>query len=265
MPDVSGRYTLAEMRDRVRRCIDGLRPTVSLVDVTDPVTHVTVPAGTETVGPIDPLFSNDDINFFLNAGLTLLTTQLIASNEEVFADEETVDITANVMEYSLPTDCVQVRSLWWKDPHTAYTIVPATSRTFMWKVDELKPIPPQMYNGAPTYRLNLNFFVLNEPQLVTLDNPQGVLVRYIKKNNFLSNDGDKIETQFAWIVQECVIRSAAIELIEKRTKLDAATLKTDLATWTGQLTAMVRNSTNPPFINLYSTMPRMRRQRSILR
>jgi hypothetical protein len=265
MPDVVGRYTLGEMRERVRRCVDGLRPVVSVIDMPGGP-GIVIPAGTETANvPIDPLFSNDDINFFLNSALTLVFVDMISANEEVFADEETVDIVANVMEYSLPTDLVQVRSLWWKDPSIAYTIVPATAWTFMWKRDEGRSLPMEMYTGVPTYRLNLNQFVLNEPDLVVSDNPQGVLVRYIKKNNFLSNDGDKIETQFAWVVQEVVIRLAAVELIEKRTKLDAAALRTDLTEWVSRLTVMVRNSTNPPFINMVPTFPRIRRQRSILR
>lgn len=255
MPDPLGRYSLLEMRELTRRLIDGIRP---IVDVT---------TGDEAAPVIlDPLFSNKDLNFFINSAITMTFVDMVGNNEEVFADETLVDITANVLEYSLPEDLIQVRGMWWKRPSTSYTIVPKTHRLQMYKRDDASPIPHTIDNGAPSYRFMLNFFTLNEPSRVTQDNPQGVLIEYIKIVNYMDVDDAILETQFARVMQELVVRRAAIEAIEKRTKLDASGLYPDRDAWVERLMLMVRNFMNPATVRMITGLPRIRRQtRSILR
>lgn len=258
MPDILGRYTLLEMRERVRRCIDAIRVTV----LTDAQPPGPTQQGDELVGGlvIDPLFSNQDINFFINSAVTMTFMDMNTGNEETFEDEQTIDVTADIMEYSLPDDICQLRSAWWKRPGLAYTIVPRQRRSFMHNVDEPGHLLREVDDGhTPTYRVQLNFIVLNEPERVKRDNPQGILVVYVKWANFLDLDDAVLETQFARVMQEVVIRRASIELIEKRTKLDASSLRTDLGEWTDRLMMTVRNFKNPSSINMVVRHPRLRR------
>lgn len=247
MPNDEGLYTLEEIRERVRRNIDGLRSSITQVPVADPVQPL-VP-GDETGGiDIDPMYSNQDLNYFVNTALTNKCVSIFVEDPNALADSETVDILANVAEYSLPTDMGQIRSLWWKDPSTPYTIQPPTKREFMLPSDEENGALRSMRNGVPTYRRQLNQFVLFP--CPTKDNPQGVEVRYTKWLNYLAQDGDVIETQFARIIQEIVILDAAISAVSRKSFMDPSALAADLAKAEGSLTLALRNSNNPPFMQL---------------
>jgi hypothetical protein len=251
MPDILGRYTLAEMREIVRRLIDGIRVSVD--------TGTGAESGAKV---LDPLFSNEDINFFLNSAITMTFVDMNAGNEEVFEDEEPIDVTADICEYSLPDDVCQLRALWWKPPEIAYTIVPKQRRTLMHLINEPVEQFQEIDDGfTPSYHMRLNFIGLNEPERVKKDNPQGILATYIKWANYLDLDGDILETQFARIMQEVVVRRTAVELIEKKTKLDPAAMMPNLVEWTDRLMMVVRGSMNPATINMVTRNPWKRRGR----
>lgn len=254
MPNDEGLYTLEEMRERVRRNIDGLRSSITEVAVPDLVAPL-VPGDEQGAIDIDPMYSNQDLNYFLNTALTNRCVSIFVEDPNALADTETVDILANVPEYSLPADMGQIRSLWWKDPKTPYTINPPTRRTFMIPSDEVKgPVAERsLANGVPSYRRQLNQFVLQPPPKV--DNPQGVEVRYTKWLNYMAQDNDTVETQFARIIQEVIILDAAISAVSRKSFMDPSALAADLAKAEGALTLALRNSNNPPFMQLSTRHP----------
>lgn len=252
MPNDEGLYTLAEMRERTRRNIDALRSSITQVPVvgTPPLVPGDEIPGTQD---IDPMYSNEDLNYFINTALTERAVSIFVEDPNSLADSETVDILANIAEYSLPADMGQIRSLWWKDPSTPYTIQPPTKRTFMIPSDEEHGVIRTLANGVPTYRRQLNQFVLSTAP--KKDNPQGVEVRYTKWLNYLGQDDSVIETQFARILQECVILDAAIACASRRSFMDPSALAADLAKAEGALTLALRNSNNPPFMQLSTRHP----------
>lgn len=246
MPDIVGRYTLAEMRERVWRRLDALRAdTVSII-------------GEESITlTTDALYTVPDLDIAINKALVGHYVELVGNSNKAFSDEEEIDVVTNQTEYQLPTDMVQLKGLWWKDSSITYTILPPNERTYMHQVDEGGPLDPSVANGAPTYRRQLNFIVLNE--IPTVDNPKGILVRYVKWVNWLSRPDQVIETEFAQILQECVIISAALDLAWSKAKQDNPQWKTELGEWQSRLASMVRNTDNPPFVVMYYPHPFRRR------
>jgi len=204
---------------------------------------------------LDPLFSNEDINLQLNTGIVSIHADMVAANGEVFQDEDYVDIEVDRVEYPLPADLMQLRELLWKDASTSYTFAPPVEYTFMHKIDEPAGLFGSALNGAPTYRLGLSRFFINDPSFVKRANPKGVKVRYIKWPQPLDTDEAYLETQFARLVQEVLVRRAAIELIELKTKLDASPLKAERDQWTARLDRAVKDSFNPTMVQFIARHP----------
>lgn len=237
MPDLNGRYTLAEMRERCRRLLDAIHAEV------DPTTG----AESATAPLLDELYSNEDLNFFLNSAIAAAWTDTVLSCDTTWADEDYIDIEVDREEYTLPTDMAQLRSLWWKDPGIANSRLPMSRRVKMHLEDEATCD----HTAAPTYRRNLNFIRINDLDWVRQANPGGILVRYIKWPLYLIDDGARLETEFARLLQEVIIRGAAIEAIQVKAQLDvSATVKADFAGWVQRLSLAVRNASNPPFIRM---------------
>ncbi len=242
MPDSIGRYTLAEMRKRVWRRLDSYKWTDVNQDGTVPVTAELV---------VSPQYTDEDVNEAINTALVGLHTDLITNYPLAFADEDEIDLVADHTEYSLPEDLVQLRGLYWKPPWDTRTVVPINERQFMYQMDDNPDIPP--LGDAPTYRRQLNFFVLN--QIPTEDNAGGVLVRYVKHVNYLADDAAIIETEFARQLQEVVCIDAAIDLIQTRGRQEVPTWKDDRQIWMGRLVAIARGAQQPPFVQMYYANP----------
>lgn len=260
MPNTLGLYTLFELREKVRRIIDGLQPIVNtttgeekkVLDATGNPVVDDVTTTTQLDGAlIDPLFTNDDLNFFINSALTETWIDVVVASDTVMADEELIDVKMNIVEYALPDDMAQLRSLHWKSFDRTLSVVPPSKRRLMHQIDEPTSDIDIFHDGAPSYRRNLNFIRLNHTP--HHDNPGGILCRYIKHANFLDRDGAFIETQFARVMQEVVIRAAAIEAATTKSQLDVSPLKAKLDEWTTRLSMLVRNSNNPPYV--YMTIP----------
>lgn len=260
MPNTYGLYKRSELRDYTRRLMNGIRSDVTPVEIpaVPPATEPTAP-GTETLQiSVDPLFSNTDINLQLNSGLVNIHSDMVAANGDVFQDEQYIDIATEQLgqaEYPLPDDIMQLRALYWKDPQIAYTFYPPIEYIFMHKVDEPAGLFGAACNGAPTYRTSLGRFIINEPWFVNKANPKGVKIRYIKWPQPLDNDDAYVETQFARLVQEVLVRRAAIELIELKTKLDASPLKGERDQWIARLMRAVADSFNPLTVQFVARHP----------
>ena len=249
MPNVLGIYSLAELRDRTRRVMNGVRRDVN------PTTGIEDPASQT----IDALFSNDDLNFYINSAITATWADTVLASDTPWADEALIDIELNRMEYNLPSDLAQLRNLWWKDPSTPLSLAPMSARRLMNLWDEGSGLPAEMQGGAPTYRRNLDQVWLNEPEFVSQPNVGGIMVRYIKWRNFLDNDDATLETEFAPLLQEVVIRAAAVEGLSERSQLDTSQIQGVLTKWEQRLSLVVRNATNPPFAQMVTKHPVTRR------
>jgi len=262
MPDILGRLNLKEMRLAVWRNLAAVYP--SSVDVATGSELLVDPMNPDTDSIIshDPLFTKQDIDRKLNESLTARSLDLIANAENTFADEETVDVVANIMEYPTPDDMAFLRGCWWKDPGIPKSQVPFSKRIFMHQVDEGSLDAIVEYNGAPTYRRQLDLIFLNEAPLQ--DNPGGILFRYIKWVNHLQRDDQVLETEYARILQEIITLEAAVWLASRKSFLDTTEMRQDLQTWENRLVIAARQSDSPPFryMTVRHPLSAFRRRRS---
>lgn len=256
MPDSIGRLTLREIRTRVWQILDSYRPaeveTTVDQDVAVDAEHPDGKTNALSTPPFDvnPLYPRDEVNSAINAALREKYAELILNSSLPLSDEVTIDIVEDQTEYSLPFDFAQVKGLWWKDPLDSRTVVPINEREYMHQVEDeqVQGIDLPFFT-APTYRRQLNFIVLN--QIPQQDNPGGILVRYVKWINWLSVDDQYIETEFAPILQEVVIWTAAIELAQTKSQLSVPDWERRQQKWEERLSLMARAANNPPFTILY--------------
>jgi len=228
----------------VRRNVNALK-----ADIVDPATGVESPGVS-----LDPLVTNRDLDFWLNSALTNRCVQIFYNAEKALSDEDTIDVYATLTEYELPGEAGIVRSLWWKDPTVPYTINPQTERRKMdfYEGDENFPDVSGRF-GVPSYRRVLNFIQLNEvPQE---DNPQGILVKYIKWINPLVQDETVIETEFARILQELIVLDAAISAASRHRYLDTSELRKDQTAVEMSLVTLCRISASPTSVRFITNFP----------
>jgi len=204
----------------------------------------------EAFNPIvDPLFTKQAIDRYLNEALTSNYLDIVENGEEIFADEEVVDILANQTEYQLPTDLAQVRGLWWKNAHTPLSQFPENQRVPMFKVDDMSLVAAiDIACRGPLYRLQIDSFVLEETPLI--DNEGGVKVRYIKWVQQLAQDLDIIEGRFAQVLQECIILKASISCASRKAFMDSSELRTDYTEYHDKLILAARNYNMPTSVQL---------------
>ncbi len=244
MPDDIGRLTFKEMREAVWRSLAALYPTS-----TDPTT------GEEAADPrVDPLFSKNDLDRWINEAVTMRFLSLVENSDKVFADEEFIDVEIDVVEYALPVDMAFLRGLYWKDPAYSISQMPFNERQQMWQIDEGTPgLAVEMSNGVPTYRRQLDNFVLNEAQKTV--NPGGICVRYVKWINHLVQDEAILETSYARVLQELIIIDAAISAASRKAFLDTSALKEDQTRWENHLAIAARMHDCPPSMQMVVRHP----------
>jgi hypothetical protein len=236
--------TLLEMREAVWRNLAAIYP-----GSVDPVTG-------QSFNPrIDPLFTKEDVDLWINESLTGHFLDVTENADEVFADEATLDVVANTPEIELPEDMAFFRSAWWKPVNYQLSQAPPSGRTFMLKVDDPGTTTRDMVGAGsvPRYRLQLDFLVL-EP-VSTVDNPGGVLVRYIKWAQHLAQDDQIIESQFARVLQECVILEAAMSGAGRKAFLDVSPLKISYDIWRERLMVAARRYNVPTSVQIRTVMP----------
>lgn len=236
MPDDFGRLTLKEMREAVWENCSAIFTSVA-------------PDGERANSAnwkIDPLFSKQTVDRFINEALTARCVELMINAESALADEQVIDITAGIIEYQLPGDVAFVRSLWWKPPDTTYEH--NTERLFMHMLEEGSILVPAINNGAPTYRRTIDGIVLNS--IPDKDNPGGIMVRYVKWMLYMAEDDAVLETTFSRMLQEVLILDASVAALGRKAFLDTSELRQEQAKAAQTLTLAARNSNMPPFVNM---------------
>lgn len=239
MPDDIGRMNFGEMREAVWRALAALYP--SSVDPT---------TGEEAADPrVDPLFTKNDLDRWINEAVTMRFLDLIENADKILLDEEFIDVEVDIVEYALPTDMAFLRGLYWKDPSVPISQMPFNERQLMFQTDEGTPGDNlEFSNGVPTYRRQLDNFVLNQAQKT--QNLGGICIRYVKWANHLIQDDQILETVYAKIIQELVIIDAAIKAASRKAFLDTTALKEDRTEWENRLAIAARMSDCPPFMQM---------------
>jgi hypothetical protein len=232
MPDSIGRYTLAEMRVATREWLGEIN-------------HEVDSLGAAVLGSahVGATFPDHVINIALNQALTARYIDAVLNDVTVFADEERIDIVEGQTEYAFPDDYAFLRGLYWKDPGLDLEYAPPSERMQMYMSDELGPDLQLEWCGAPTFRLNLNYFVLNEAP--RQDNPGGVLCRYVKWCLYLAVDDQVVETQWARLLQELMILDAVDSLSSIRVGVTFAKIQGERLRWETRLGLAIRNTYTP--------------------
>jgi hypothetical protein len=177
-----------------------------------------------------------------------------AENETLFAVEVLYDANVGQTQYPVPPDMCQLRGLLWKDA----SISPANARPddYNWMSYQDNIENPSDFGGQvgrPTWRRVGNIFKLNQDpgDFQVGNNPQGIMVRYIKWIQFLINDGDYLDFTNARIIQECVAWDATLDCARTQDEMvDTTGIEKTLAYWNQQLEIVTRNSYRPPNIRL---------------
>lgn len=239
MDPTSGLYTLEEMRLLVRRRVDTYRPIVS------PTTGVE-----SGVQQLDPLVTNDDINMYLNSALAMRMIDITTTDATVMADEATIDIVVDQVEYALPEDLQFLRAVYFKPSSVAYTAVPPNFRRYMYEYDQEGDINEESWYDTPTYRRRLNSIVLN--MVPKLANTGGLIVDYVKLMLPLVADDQTLESPLARILQEVIVLDAAVTIMSERMKLPATELRLTLQTYVQRLVLAAANYHEPKLIKMAS-------------
>lgn len=233
-------YTLAQMRDKVRRRVDAYRVTLD------------VAGGETSIDQINPLISNEDILMYLNAALTKRSVDVAVNDNTILADSVEVDIVTDQVEYPLPEDIMFLRGLYWKHESITSTLLPPNKRTYMYEQDDDSDINEDIISDqtVPQYRRRLNFFVLD--QVPKRDNKGGVLVDYVKSPLELVEEDQVLEIPLANILQEVIILDATIGICSERMKVDTSDIRTSLGELEARLQLAVLNYHAPKAIRMAS-------------
>lgn len=245
MPDSFNRYSLLELRQYILRNLASVRiQTVDLITGQE--------SGTIYLG-FNQQFSAQDLNLRINSSLTKTSLLINAENDKIFAKEVFYDASPGVLQYAIPPDYMQLRGLWWKDASTPAPADPSAYRLMSMQDNIEAPYDFGGQVGRPTFRRVGSYWQLNRdpgdfsPAL----NVQGIMVRYLRWNAFLSADTDYISLNYAQIVQEVVVWDATVDCLKTQDEVvDMTGAKETLAYWNQQLEILIRNEYRPPNIRL---------------
>ena len=242
MPDIYGKYTLLEMIHRTWRRLGAYYPE-----------SVDINSGEESqVFCVDPLFSRDDVIDAINEAASARFTDLIVNSQSVLLDEDLIHVNADQAEYRIPEDAAIIRALYWKDPSNPLELVPPNERVPMVNTDN---IDTNIYQPGdtfgcivPTWKRRLDYIVIDP--VPTIANRGGILIEYVKWLNYLANDDDVLETQFARALQECCILQAVITLGSRKGKMRMEEENAQLLQWDQRFALLVRNAVQPAQIQM---------------
>ena len=241
MPDSQGRYTLSDMRDRVRRLMNLKQQTI------DPTTGAET--GSTIVGQD---VSNTDINNQLNMSYQNIALEIMENREEQFTTTAYISTKAGVFRYSFPFNMIQWRSLRWKNPgltqwtdsdyHAMVVYDEADRRTWTGTLNR------------PTWRPEGDTFVLSwdNDAFNTIDNPQGIQIRGVFLPNELSKDTDVIQFTIARILQQYIIYDAAVELLWSKKKQVTQEVQQGRDRWYSTVIKTIDNRFHPSAIQFVS-------------
>lgn len=245
MPDQYNRYSLLELRQYILRNLASLRATA--VDPTTGAEMAPLLLG------LNAQYSREDLNLRINSSLTKTSLLINAENDKIFAKEVFYDAVPGVLQYAIPPDFMQLRGLWWKNPGIAAPAKPDAYR-FMSMQDNIEdPFAFTGQVGRPTFRRVGSYWQLNQDPAVFSPgiNVQGIWVKYLRWNAFLSDDTDVISLNYAQVVQEIVAWDATLDCVKTQDEVvDASGIKNTLDYWNQQLEILIRNEYRPPDIRL---------------
>lgn len=242
MPDTLGRYSLSEMRERVRR------------ELGDSQLSISTTTGAETGNPSYPsqLYSNTDLNEALNYSMVTQFQEMWTDHEEIFSTITYISITANrIGPYALPFNMLKLRWLKIKPASISIQAIRPDQWQPMVYYDEDLSQGIQNQFGGRTYQRQGDNILLN--WLPSESNSNGIMVNCVVMPPELVKDGDVVMSQFVRPLQNFMIFDAAVHigdsrenevpehLIEQRDRAHIA------------LMATVDNALQPPSVQLYST------------
>lgn len=257
MPDSLGRYTLAEMENRVRLLLDGYNQTL---DGNGNVIASIV---------VNFLVSNQDIDNQINESLIALYTEAILGHEDLFAIEQYMDVLAGQLQYSFPPNMLQLRWMRWKDAGLqppSLAVPGASSQNVAHPYDYTPmnevgdPQDAQMtvgYYRAPTYRRNDDSFILND--YPRQNNVQGILMNFVAlpaqltPSTATTPSTSVIQAPFARLAQETVIYDAAYKLGATKNKQVAPEVQTMREEWHQRFMSAVENALHSVSVSLTSS------------
>lgn len=245
MPDEYNRYTLLELRTYVLKNLASVR-----IQTVDPITGQE--SGTTYLG-LNAQFSAQTLNMRINSSLTKTSLLVNAENDKIFAKEVFYDAVPGVLQYPVPPDYMQGRGLWWKD---ASIKAPADPKFYkLMSMQDTIDAPHDFGGqiGRPTYRRVGEIWQLDRDPADFGQgiNAEGIWVRYLRWNAFLTDDDDHISLQYAQVVQEVVVWDATMDCIKTQDEMvDATGVKETLAYWNQQLEILIRNEYRPPEIRM---------------
>lgn len=237
--DAYGRLTRAELRDAIRRRTDMIRANIA-------------DDGSEDATPLqlDPLVSNVDLDLYINSALIKRHIDVTTIDETIMADEATIDIVADQVEYELPPDLLFLRAVYLKDEGVDYSISPPNERTYLYELDQDGDINLSDVS-CPTYRRRLNTIVLNN--VPERNNPGGLVVDYVKGPLPLASDDQVLETPLAWILQEVIILDVCIYITDEKMKIDSTALRRTMVELEARLNLAALAYSSPKLVRLAST------------
>lgn len=248
--DANGKKNRGEMVISIWRWLAALR--ADSVDLT---------TGVESAGSkIDEMYTKDRVIEAINLAVTKYAVDVMVGDETVLAEERFLNVTANVVEYTLPEDLAFLKRCRWKDPADPHTVQPPNEYREMYATDNIAPEALDAFeNGAPRFKRRQNRIVLDRTP--DRDNAQGIMVEYIKWFHYLATDDQFLETQYARILQECVILSSAKNLSGITGGSVMAGLDMELKEVEARLGLACRAGMTPPYMQMIpATHPFMSRR-----
>lgn len=246
MPDQFGRLSFQELRDYVLRNLASFGPAA--------VDQITGKESGIPVRGLNVQFTQDNISLRINSSTTKTALLINANNETVFAREVFFDAVPGVLQYKVPPDLLQMRSLWWLIPGSALPFSPENYVPMSYQ--------DQMQDGGevdgvnfsrPTWRFVGNVIQLNQDpgDFLSGIQQQGLWVKYIRWVKFLVADSDYLDLPFAQVAQEVIAWDATLDILNAQEEIvDSAAVKATLDYWNQQLEIAVRNQVRPPEIRL---------------
>jgi len=236
MPDLYGRLNRAEIRTHIRRRVDMHRAVVN------------VTTGEESgVQQLDPLITNDDLNMYINAALIKRHIDVTTLDDTIMADETTIDIVANQVEYTLPPDLLFLRAVYFKPVGLVHTLAPPNQRVYLYEYDQESDINlPESSN--PTYRRRLNTIILNS--IPSVINVGGLVIDYVKSPLVMAADDQVLETPLAWILQEVIVLDCVVWIVSEKMQMPTAEFRASLIDFESRLSLAAVNYSSPKSIRM---------------
>jgi hypothetical protein len=239
VPDGQGRYSLAEMEDRVFRALKMNQAQV----------NTTTRAETANYYP-GQAFSNVDVDQQINASLVGLYSKVILNREDQFSQTFYVSVGAgNRGPYGFPPNTMQVRYMDWLEPGScAWNQAEERHWRPMLMMDDPVDRPIEHNSPGPSWKYDLSgtAFVLGRTPHSAWQN--AVRIKAVVMPPYLYNSTDYIQARFVRQMQEAVILDAAFVLATSRRLNVAQEIAPQKDEAEATLIATAENAHHPPSV-----------------